>query len=155
MPEILVLYYTRTGNTRKMAEKISLYLQQEKLTAVCKPVGEVRPDDLVRAAGIIAGSPVYYGGMAAEIKKMFDESISLHGKLDGKPGAAFATYAASGQETTLFNILQAMLVHGMIVQGDTAGHHYGVTCQGAPAEEDNLRCQRFAARFAMLVKRTG
>ena len=99
------------------------------------------------------GSPTYYGTMAAEIKKFFDDSARHHGKLDGKVGAAFATADITGNETTVMSIVQALLIHGMIIQGDWLGHHYGMTCLGKPAERDLERCKRFGQRFAGLLAR--
>ncbi len=117
-----------------------------------KKVEDVNPDELLDVDGLVIGSPTYFGTMAAEIKKFLDDSIKHHGKLDGKVGAAFASASAMGQETTVISILEALLIHGMIVQGDTRGHHYGVISLGKPSEQDVQRCKRFGQRFAKLVK---
>jgi NAD(P)H dehydrogenase (quinone) len=91
--------------------------------------------------------------MANEVKVFLDASIEHHGKLDSKLGAAFSTAASTGQETTVISIIEALLIHGMVVQGDPQGHHYGVTSLGKPNEQDKLRCQRFGQRFARTLKR--
>ena len=76
---------------------------------------------------IILGTPTDYGTMAAEIKKLLDDSIRLHGRLDGKLGGAFASSAnaAGGNETAILSILSALLIHGMLVKGMAEGSHYG------------------------------
>ena len=91
--------------------------------------------------------------MAAEIKKLMDESVKHHGRLDGKVGAAFASAAISGHETTVMSILQVLLIHGMVIQGDSEGPHYGSTSIGEPGEEEAKWCNRFGQRIARLVKR--
>jgi len=93
--------------------------------------------------------------MAAEIKKLLDDSVKFHGKLEGKVGAAFASSAnvGGGNETTILDILNAMLIHGMIVQGDWQGDHYGPVAIGAPDARANKECLRMGSRIARLVKR--
>ena len=155
MAEALVIYYSRTGNTRNMAEVIGEGLKKESITTSVKSVADVKVDELLKADAIIVGSPTYYGSMAAEIKKLFDDSVKFHGKLDGKIGAAFASSAniAGGNETTILDILNAMLIHGMIIQGDPKGDHYGPVAIGVPDERTLNECMRFASRIAKLIKK--
>ena len=152
MAKIIVVYFSSSGNTKKMAKLIADAIKNEKLEATLKDVEDVDPKELLDYDGIVIGSPTYYGTMAADIKRFLDDSIKHHGKLDGKVGAAFASAAVMGQETTVISILEAMLIHGMIVQGDPLGHHYGVISLGKPSEQDMERCQRFGQRFARLFK---
>ncbi|MFC2009035.1 flavodoxin family protein [Chloroflexota bacterium] len=153
MARVLVVYHSRSGNTELMANRISEALRQEGVEVDCKKVEDADVDELLAVDGVVIGSPTYYGTMAAEIKRFLDESVRHHTKLDGKVGAAFATAGSTGQETTVLSILEALLIHGMIVQGDCRGLHYGVTSVGAPQESDVQNCRRFARRFAALVKR--
>lgn len=153
--KILVIYYSRTGNTEKMAKIIAENLKKAGAETILKKVKDAKPADLQAADGIIIGSPTYYGGMAAEIKGLLDESVSLHGRLDGKIGAAFSTAAniAGGNETTIIGILQAMLIHGFIIQGDPQGSHYGPVAIGSPDERAKKECQRLAERFLALLNK--
>jgi NAD(P)H dehydrogenase (quinone) len=154
MPKILIIYYSRSGNTKKMAELIGEGVKKEGLKAQVKDVSEIKPVDLLEYEGIIIGSPTYYGTMSAEIKRLLDDSVVFHGKLDGKIGAAFASSAniAGGNETTILDILNAMLIHGMIIQGDPLGDHYGPVAIGAPDARSSKECLRLGARIAKLVK---
>ncbi len=155
MAKVLVAYFSRSGNTKRVAEAIAEAARKEGCETVCKAVSEVGVEDLSAANGIIIGSPVYYGAMAADVKKLFDMSVVQHGKLDGKLGAAFATAGVlgGGAETTIMGILQAMLIHGMIIQGDPEGAHYGVLSIGKPDVRAEKECERKGRRFAQLVKR--
>ena len=101
MTKVLIVYYTRSGNTKKMAEWIAEAIENEGVHVNIKTAKEATPEDMLAADGIIVGSPVYYGSMAAELKDLFDRSIKVHNKLDGKIGGAFATAAVSGYETTI------------------------------------------------------
>ncbi len=153
MPKVLIVYHSRTGHTDLMARRIRDALEQEGLEVTCRRVEDTDVDELLDAEGVIIGSPTYYGTMAAEIKRFLDESIMHHTRLDGKVGAAFATAGSTGQETTILSILEALLIHGMIIQGNCNGLHYGVTTMGEPHAADEQNCRRFAHRFARLVNR--
>ena len=153
MANILIIYYSRTGNTEKMAKLIFDEIKKSNKDVMLKKIDQTAVDDLKSADAIIIGSPTYYGGMAAQIKMLLDESVKLHGKLDGKIGAAFSTAAniAGGNETTVLDIINAMLIHGMVIQGDPAGSHYGPVSIGAPDDRATKECRRFAQRFVKLV----
>jgi len=156
MPSVLVTYYTRSGHTQAMAEAVATGVRGvEGVEVEVRPVAEVSPDDLLKYDGIILGSPVYYGTMAAEVKKLIDESVKHHGKLTGKVGGAFASsgVAGGGCETTILDIINALLIHGMIVQGTASGPHYGPISVGAPDERACTECERLGARVGELVKR--
>lgn len=156
MAKVLVVYYSRSGNTQKMAQVVAEGAREVAgAEAEVRPAAEVTPDDLLRYDGIIMGSPVYFGGMAAELKTLIDESVKHYGKLTGKVGGAFASSGAigGGTETTVLDILKAMLIHGMIVQGTTQGAHYGAVAFGAPDERACKDCRGLGRRVAELAKR--
>ena len=155
MLKALVVYYSRSGNTQKMGALISDSLKKNGLDVELKKVQDTKPEDLLSADAIIIGSPTYYGSMASEIKKLLDDSVKFHGKLDGKVGAAFSSAAniAGGNETTILDILNAMLIHGMVIQGDPKGDHYGPVAIGSPDERTTKECIRLGERVAALVKK--
>jgi NAD(P)H dehydrogenase (quinone) len=154
MPSVMVTYHSRSGHTKLMAERISMALRGEGLDVTCKRVEETSVDELLGVDGVVIGSPTYYGTMSAEIKRFLDESVRHHTKLDGKVGAAFASSGSTGQETTVLSILAALLIHGMIIQGDCSGLHYGVTAVGPQQEGSDAELyKRFARRYAALVRR--
>lgn len=136
--QVVVLYYSKGGNTKKLAEEIAKGVESSGVEAVLKSTSAVSKDDFANAAGVIAGSPVYFGVMAAEVKKIFDDFVGLRRQMENKVGAAFATgnHHSGGKETTIFSILQCMMIYGMIIVGDPmeASGHYGVACQGKPDE---------------------
>jgi len=153
MPKILIVYDSKTGNTEKTAMKVSEGVREVKsVECIVKRVDETTLDDMLQADGIIIGSPTYYGSMSNKIKKLLDESVEIHGKLEGKIGAAFTSAGgtASGAETTILSILKALLIHGMIVKGNPHRQHYGLAVVGAPRREEKL-CRRFGAETAQLV----
>jgi NAD(P)H dehydrogenase (quinone) len=155
MSKVLVVYYSKSGNTEKMARLIAEGIEKGGVRADTRRVQDVAVEELLDYDGIISGSPTYYGGMAWEIKKFIDESVKLHGKLDGKIGGAFTSAAniGGGNETTILDMLNAWLIHGMIVQGDPQGDHYGRVSIGAPDERVENQCRRMGARIAELVKK--
>ncbi|MBS7642675.1 MAG: flavodoxin domain-containing protein [Candidatus Bathyarchaeia archaeon] len=155
MARVLVTYYSRTGNTRRLAELFAETLKEEGVEVDLKPVSEVKPEDLEKYDGIAIGSPTYYGLMASEVKKLIDDSVKIHGRLDGKVGAAFTSAGgySTGAETTILSIISSMLVHGMIVQGDPDDYHYGVAVKGKGNRSDIEAVRRKAKRMAHLLKK--
>lgn len=157
MAKALVAYYSQSGNTEKMAKKVHEVLKKEGMDADLKRVEEVSAGDLPGYDAIVLGSPTYYGSMAWQVKRLLDESVKFHGELKGKVGAAFSSSAniGGGNETTILDILNAMLIHGMVVQGEPMGDHYGPVAVGAPDARSLKCCERAAQGVAALVKKLG
>lgn len=151
----LVIYFSKTGNTKEMAEVISNAMNEAGLSTECKDVADTKVEDLLAADAVVVGSPTYYGRMAAPIAQLFDESVSKHGKLDGKIGAAFSSAAniGGGNETTIMGIIEMLLIHGMIVQGDPRGDHYGPVSIAKPDERVIKQCNRRGRRIAELTQK--
>ena len=155
MAKVLIIYYSRTGHTEKMADVVEDAIRQEGVEAVKKKAEDVKVDELLNFDGIVIGSPTYYGTMAWPIKKLIDESVKFHGKLTGKVGAAFSSSAniGGGNETVILSILEALLIHGMIVQGEPKGDHYGPVGINEPDERALKGCRKLGETVASLVKK--
>jgi NAD(P)H dehydrogenase (quinone) len=126
MAKGIVVYYSRSGNTKEMAEIIAKAMNDAGLSTECKPVDKVHADDIPAYDAVVIGSPCYYGQMAAPIKHVIDELVSRHGQLNGKVGAAFSSSAntGGGSKTTVIGILEAMLIAGWS-SGAIPSAHYG------------------------------
>lgn len=105
--------------------------------------------------GLIIGSPTYYGLPSGEIKKFLDESITHHGDLDGMVGGAFASSAnkAGGNETTIVALIEALLIHGMVVKGMPKGDHYGPVVIGDSNEGELEQCRYYGEWMAELIEK--
>ncbi|AEF96331.1 flavodoxin family protein [Methanotorris igneus] len=138
---------------------------------VCKETGECAilddVDEILQkmkeADGIIIGSPVYFGGVSAQLKMLMDRSRPLRRgfQMSNKVGGAIAVGASrnGGQETTIQQIHNFYFIHSMIVVGDkepTA--HYGGTGVGAAVDdckndEDGIETARnLGKKVAEVVK---
>ena len=158
--QVLVLYHSKGGNTRKLAERIGEGVESVSgVKVLLKSTQEVKKEDFVDSAGIIAGSPVYFGAMAYDLKRVFDEFVVIRKKMENKVGAAFATSGdpSGGKETTIISIIQCLLIYGMIVVGDPmdATGHYGVACVDAPDEKISENGRKLGRRVAELCKKLG
>ncbi|MCP4720988.1 MAG: flavodoxin family protein [Desulfobacteraceae bacterium] len=154
--KVLVLYYSKGGNTKKLAQAVLNGLGTvDGIQGVLKDTETVTKEDFIEAGGIIAGSPVYFGAMAAQLKKVFDEFVSTRRKMEGKIGAAFSTSgdATGGKETTMMGILQAFLIYGMVITGDplAATGHYGTACVGSPDEKSIENAEKLGKRVGKLA----
>ncbi len=138
---ILVLFYSRHGATRKLAELIAQGIDsvpgcdarlrtvpsvssvaeatESEVPAAGAPYVEL--DDLQDCAGLALGSPTRFGNMASAMKYFWDGTASqwLAGTLAGKPAAVFTATGSlhGGQESTLLSMMIPLFHHGMMVLG--------------------------------------
>jgi NAD(P)H dehydrogenase (quinone) len=148
--KVLIAYFSRTGNTAKMAQGVAEGVKAvPRATVELKPVGQVTARDLFSADAVIVGSPVYWSNMAGEVKTFFDDWQLKFGvfpdfKMRNKVGAAFATggQISSGKEVTLLTILAAMLGNQMIVVGGGGAFGASATTEG---ESSGIDKQELAA----------
>jgi NAD(P)H dehydrogenase (quinone) len=153
--KVLIVYDSRTGNTEEMAYAVSKAIEENGMEPVLKKVDEASVDELPNVKALILGSPVYYGLPTGKIKTFLDESVKYHGKLTHLVGGAFCSAGGThtGSETTILALLEAMLVHGMIVQGNPHGNHYGPAAVGSPDDKALDQCRKLAERISNLVKK--
>jgi NAD(P)H dehydrogenase (quinone) len=153
--KILIVYDSSTGNTEKMAHAVEDGVKKAGIDPVIKHVDETSVDEIPSYQGLILGSPVYYGLPSGKIKKLIDESVKYHGKLEGMVGGAFASAGGThtGAETTIIAINEMLLVHGMVIQGSSAGSHYGASSVGSPNDASLEACKKLGERVGKLVKK--
>lgn len=153
MPKALIIYHSKSGHTKKMAEAIAEGITETKMNVMVCDVGTASVDDLVGADAVILGSPCYYGSMAAQMKAFIDASVKYHGKLQGKVGGAFASSGiiGGGNESTVLGLLQALLIHGMVVAGNAKISHYGPISIGKPDKRVIDECITYGKRIAELT----
>ena len=158
MPEILVLYYSRHGAIRQMAQYVARGIGQTSgMSARLRTVPPVSPlpeatapsvpdagapyaelKDLEECIGLALGSPTRFGNMAAPLKHFWDTTAELwlSGKLAGKPAALFTSTGSlhGGQETTLLSMMLPLLHHGMVIVGlpYTEPELFATTAGGTP-----------------------
>jgi flavorubredoxin len=100
MPKILVLYYSRTGNTEKMANAVAEGARNAGNTEV-EVEYHVDADDLNRFDAVIVGVSTYHHDMPMDVKLLFEEAAEKGINLKGITGAAFGSYGWSGEAPKL------------------------------------------------------
>ncbi|MHC4480909.1 MAG: flavodoxin family protein [Planctomycetota bacterium] len=155
MAKVLVIYHSETGHTAHMAQMAAEGAGEAGAEVTLKPVEQTQAEELIGYDGIIPGSPTYYGLMSAPLKQLFDDSVRYHNQLSGKVGGAFTSSGqiGGGNETTILSILEAMLIHGMIVQGTSQGDHYGPVAIGVPDQRAEEQARELGRRVAELADR--
>jgi NAD(P)H dehydrogenase (quinone) len=162
---VLIVYYSVTGNTEKMAYGVAEGAKSVAgIEVVLKKVADVTREEVETADGLILGSPVYYANMAAPMKKFIDDWFTEKITLFDKVGGAFATGGGltAGRETTINSLLLAMLNNGMIVVGPLyeGWGTFGSSARTAPPDEgvneeelnDARRLGERVARVALKIK---
>ncbi len=142
MTNIVVLYYSRDGATRRMANQIARGIEScHGCQAMVRTVPDIAAvnstpaatgqlaasapyltrDELRDCDGLIVGSPTHFGNMAAALKAFFDSTtdIWLSGALCDKPAAVFTSSSSlhGGQESTLLTMMLPLIHHGMVMVG--------------------------------------
>lgn len=141
MADVLVLFITRFGAVKKMAEYIAQGIDSVPgMHARLRTVPAVSPEpepskdsvpeegppfvthqDLKECVGLALGSPTRFGNMAAAMKYFWDTTTGpwFSGALVGKPAAVFTSSSSmhGGQESTLLTMMVPLLHHGMIIVG--------------------------------------
>lgn len=100
MSNILVLYYSRTGATEKMAEAVAEGAKMVQ-DAKVELSYHVSSEALDGYDALLIGVPTYHHDMTAEIKTLFEEAAQKNVDLKGKIGAAFGSYGWSGEAPKL------------------------------------------------------
>lgn len=150
MPKALVVYDSKTGNTEKMARAIGEGLQGAGVNTEVKKVDNTALGDLIAADAVVLGSPTQFCTMSDKMKALIDKSIEIYpDKLQNKIGAAFTSsgVVAGGNETTLLSLIQAMLMHRMVIIGHQSGS-FGAVSVGEPNEKCLADCIKFGKRIA-------
>ncbi|GAB3263310.1 NADPH-dependent FMN reductase family protein [Chitinimonas naiadis] len=141
MADLLVLYYSRHGATRQLAQLIARGIESVEgcqarlrtvpaVSTVVEATAPAIPDegapyvelaDLKECIGLALGSPTRFGNMAAPLKYFLDGTSAdwLAGTLAGKPAAVFTSTSSlhGGNETTLLTMMLPLLHHGMYLVG--------------------------------------
>jgi len=105
MKQILILYYSRTGNTERMAKAVAEGAQINGDIRV-ELTFHVQPEELSAFDAILIGAPTYHHEMPLDFKNLFEEAAVKGLSLKGKIGAAFGSYGWSGEAPKL--ILEIM-----------------------------------------------
>jgi len=100
MPKLLILYYSRTGNTTKMAEAVAEGARS--VQGVDAELTYYAPAETLSSYdAILVGVPTYHHELAIDIKKLFEEAAEKNINLQGKVAAAFGSYGWSGEAPKL------------------------------------------------------
>ena len=100
MPKILVLYYSQTGNSEKMASAVTEGVRSTPNTEV-EMEYHVDTDDLNTFDALIMGVPTYHHDMPMDVKRLFEQAAEKGISLKGKVGAAFGSYGWTGEAPNL------------------------------------------------------
>jgi flavorubredoxin len=109
MKKLLVLYYSRSGNTEKMAKAAAEGAQAVSGVQVDMNF-HVEPQDLNGYDAVIVGAPTYRHEMPVDFKNLFEGIETQHLNMQGKIGAVFGSYGWSGEAPkVLLDIMQGKL----------------------------------------------
>jgi NAD(P)H dehydrogenase (quinone) len=161
MGKILILYYSKKGNTKKMAEYVLDGAKQIPGHEIkFLSIHEAGIEDVVWCDGIALGSPTYLGTVSSEMKKFWEDCLPVWQKIDGKFGCAFSSQGGwgGGAELTCQALNTILMNFGFLVFGitDYVAHqyttHYGAIQAGEPRlDKEKDSCRILGKRLAEWV----
>ena len=119
-PLVGIFYYSKGGHTKSMAEAIKRGASSvDSVEVLLLSVDQAQKDDVLKADAIIVGSPVYNANIAPPVQQFINNWPFVGSPLKDKIGAAFVSAGgiSAGEELVQMNILQAMLINGMVIVG--------------------------------------
>ncbi len=165
---VVVAYYSRTGNTEQMARAVAKGAAPHA-SVTLKPVAQVTKQDLTAAHAIILGCPTYFANIPGEMKTVIDDwNWKWKVDLTDKIGGTFATAGGptGGQAHVVVSLLMFMLHNRMIVAGplyqsETTGSIWAeagataITGPKSPAVDENEKdaARRLGRRIALLAQK--
>lgn len=142
MQPVLVLYFSRHGSTKRLADAIAQGISSQNVPVIVRTVKsinesssssegvsdvasctvpEVTLQELEQCSALALGSPTRFGNMAAPVKHFLDSTSSqwLKGALIDKPACVFTSSSSmhGGQESTLMSMMIPLIHHGMVICG--------------------------------------
>ncbi len=143
--KVLILYYSGSGNTQKMAKAIAEAMNSSAINVTVEDVGKFDISLLPNYDSIILGSPTYFSNMAWQVKKVIDESIVHYrgGKLKGKVAGIFASAGTSSNGKDCLKMLEVAsgFHHGMkVVEGI-------LRVDGEDDKEVEKRCEEYGKKL--------
>lgn len=97
MSSLLIVYHTRTGGSRQMAEAAAYAARSEVATTLKRAV-EAGPDDLLRASGYIFCAPENLALLSGCMKEFFDRCYyPVLGRIEGRPYAQMICAGSDGE----------------------------------------------------------
>jgi NAD(P)H dehydrogenase (quinone) len=164
---ILIGYHSETGNTEQLAIAVKEGVAAIKgVEAVLRKAGAVTDADIVKADGILIGTPVHWHNLSAETKRLIDrigEALGKSGKEwgEGRTAGVFTTVGggSGGQETARSSVISAMLAMRFVIIGGVTDDGFGslgayAVTGGKPGgitARDRAEARRFGERFARLT----
>jgi flavodoxin short chain len=143
MPEAVIIYETRSGNTGMMAKAIEEGMREAGVEVVSKRTINASANDLIDVDAVILGAPTYHHDLISSMKTFLFEMEKAD--LKGKTGAAFGSYAWSGESVQMMS--------------DTMKHIFGINLiepglkmLRRPDENGLKQCRDFGKKIAEKIK---
>jgi NAD(P)H dehydrogenase (quinone) len=149
--KVLILYYSGSGNTQRMAKAIAEAMRTSAMNITVETVGKFDTSLLPNYDGIVLGSPTYFSNMAWQVKKMIDESIVHYGsgKLKGKVAGIFTSAGTMKDGRDCLKMLEIAL-----------GHHHGMKLvegilrvDGESGKEVEKKCQEYGKKLGKEIEK--
>ena len=101
MKHLLIVFHSKTGNTRRLAEAVLSGATHPDLTEVevrLRKAQDAGPEDLLWAHGLLLGTPENFGYMSGALKDFLDRTFyEVEGRIQPLPYAIFISAGNDGR----------------------------------------------------------
>jgi len=144
--EVLILYYSRTGNVEAMAKAVAEGVDSvDGASFKLRRVDFANVDDFISCDAVAFGSPNYFGYMAGLMKDFFDRAWSVREKVSGKPASAF-TCGGSSSNAALLSLEK--IYSAFKLEKISEGVVLGIREQGTLNEQNLSACKKIGEALA-------
>jgi len=142
MNKVLIVYFSLSGNTKKMAEDIAEGLRFSGTAVEAKTLSEIKTEkDLQGYNGYIFGCPTYHKDITENFKTFL--FLAKKGNLEEKLGGAFGSHTHSGESPRIiFDTMENVFSMKMTDLGP-----FALKERVVPTDEGMRACQAYGRDF--------
>ena len=152
MAKVIIVYESKYGNTKLVAEKIVEGMTVlSGVEVLLKELKEVNQNQLTKFDAILVGTPNHMGGATRSIRKFID-NLEKPG-LEGKMAAVFDTYLGGDFEKAVKKMGKQINEKAPGLKLVAPGLSIRVEGMKGPISEGELsKCREFGVKIASLIK---
>ena len=143
MSKAIIIYDTRSGNTRMIAEAIQEGMREAGVEVLSKRTAEVTANELADVDAVVLGAPTYNHDLFSSMKTFLFKMEKA--ELKGKVGAVFGSYGWSGESVQMMADTMKH-IFGMNVMGP------GLKLVGRPSGSSLEQGKEFGRKIAEKIK---
>lgn len=143
MTKVIVIYETKSGNTKAMEKAIEEGLKEKGVEVVSKKIKDADLEELSNFDAVVLGSPTYHHDLISAMKQFLFKMEKAD--LKGKVGAAFGSYGWSGESVGMMTDTMKHIFEMDVIEP-------GLRIKRKPDKNGLEQCVEFGRKIAEKAK---